>query len=498
MGLFPSPRFENYWDRECQRPYHRKTKYMTLKRFQQLKRNSHVSDNDGDNSKKHFFNKLEPLFSQFVKTSQRLWVPETNSSADEMIVMCCNRSSENVRMKHKPISSGYKIWALCDKVHLFDCFPHSNKCPWTHLESFKPRFSQSSSVVAKLAESLSRTSPFWKQKKQLLYCIFMDNLFSSPALFKHLRHLNIAAVGTVRSNASWFQKSLAIRNKKNAKLPWNTFGAALCGDDQVLALTWIDNGPVQMRTTKHEVGTNHTIERVRKRPRLTSTNGAIVRQVFNGNPTARLAIPTVVDDYNLFMGGVDIADQLLAVYTSHLPSRRTWLPLFFWLLDCCASNAYLLLSALDNTWSNSRRRFIQTLVWGLVNVQNQQLKSGSNKLDADCNAKLETLLCSRNYVTEAKAKQPFSIPPSEHHYAVKVGDDDRRKCVYCRIKGKREGIVVQNARKASFKCSDCGHFLCIDLSRNCFMLFHKEAFKGYINKDWVSYGHFREKSHSGH
>ena len=263
MGLFPSPRIEDYWDRELQGPYHRITQCMTLKRFQQLKRYLHVSDNDSDNSKEYFFNKLEPLFSQFVKTSQRLWVPGKNVSADEMMVMCYGRSSETVRMKHKPISSGYKIWALCDKGYLFDCFPHSNKCPWRHLESFKRRFSQSSSVVAKLAESLPRTSPFCKQKEQLMYSIFMDNLFSSPALFKHLRHLNIAAVGTVRSNASGFPKSLAIRNKKNVKLPWNTLGAALCGDDQVLALTWIDNGPVQMLTTKHEVGTNHTIERWR-------------------------------------------------------------------------------------------------------------------------------------------------------------------------------------------------------------------------------------------
>ena len=94
---------------------------MTLKRFQQLKRYIHVSDNVSDNSKEYFFNKLEPLFSQFVKISQRLWVPGTNIIADERIVMCYGLSSETVRMKHKPISSGYKIWALCDKEYLFDC-----------------------------------------------------------------------------------------------------------------------------------------------------------------------------------------------------------------------------------------------------------------------------------------------------------------------------------------------------------------------------------------
>ena len=60
---------------------------------------------------------------------------------------------------------------------------------------------------------------------------------------------------------------------------WNTFRALMCQEGKVLAQTWIDNGAVKMITTVHEVGPDHVVERRRKRPRLTSTNGGRVRTV---------------------------------------------------------------------------------------------------------------------------------------------------------------------------------------------------------------------------
>jgi len=50
----------------------------------------------------------------------------------------------------------------------------------------------------------------------------------------------------------------------------------------------------------------------------------------------------MIDDYNQFMGGVDIADQLRSNYPTHQKSRRTWLPLWFWALDTTITNAYVI------------------------------------------------------------------------------------------------------------------------------------------------------------
>jgi len=38
------------------------------------------------------------------------------------------------------------------------------------------------------------------------------------------------------------------------------------------------------------------------------------------------------------MGSVDMFDQLLAVYSISWKSRRWWLKIFYYLLDCCIVN----------------------------------------------------------------------------------------------------------------------------------------------------------------
>jgi hypothetical protein len=50
----------------------------------------------------------------------------------------------------------------------------------------------------------------------------------------------------------------------------------------------------------------------------------------------------MVDDYNHFMNGVDIANQLRAKFSTEQRTSRTWVPLFYYLLDTAICNAYLL------------------------------------------------------------------------------------------------------------------------------------------------------------
>lgn len=45
-------------------------------------------------------------------------------------------------------------------------------------------------------------------------------------------------------------------------------GAALCENGNVLGITWIENGSVQIRTTVHEVGPNHVVAHKHKWPRF--------------------------------------------------------------------------------------------------------------------------------------------------------------------------------------------------------------------------------------
>jgi hypothetical protein len=50
------------------------------------------------------------------------------------------------------------------------------------------------------------------------------------------------------------------------------------------------------------------VEKVKKRLTKTLINRRIVRQVFNSEPTKELRIPCFINNYNYYMGGVNLAN----------------------------------------------------------------------------------------------------------------------------------------------------------------------------------------------
>ena len=115
----------------------------------------------------------------------------------------------------------------------------------------------------------------------------------------------------------------------------------------------------------HEINSNENrIERVWCQPRETSANATKVREVFGTTSKKSLPIPIIIDNYDHFMGGMDIADQLHGYYATQLAVRRTWMSLFFWLLDTAIINSYLILKKSDVNISHKDFRI--QLVWDLI------------------------------------------------------------------------------------------------------------------------------------
>ena len=74
-----------------------------------------------------------------------------------------------------------------------------------------------------------------------------------------------------------------------------------------------------------------------------STNVAMLWPMFEGQPTKWLRIPRAIDDYNKGMNGVDNASQLRGGFSVHHASEsRWWRPIFYWLIDVCYNNAYII------------------------------------------------------------------------------------------------------------------------------------------------------------
>jgi hypothetical protein len=78
----------------------------------------------------------------------------------------------------------------------------------------------------------------------------------------------------------------------------------------------------------------------RKRPAATSTNAVIARVPFGTDIKKEIAIPIAINDYNHYMGSVDIANQYRAAYEVHRMTNCTWFPLLDFFLDAAIVNAY--------------------------------------------------------------------------------------------------------------------------------------------------------------
>ena len=169
------------------------------------------------------------------------------------------------------------------------------------------------------------------------------------------------ACGTVCLNSAKFPAELKLGKLKYQHLDWNTLVGKVV--ENVLAILWIDNGPVTMLTTIHNIGEEWTVTREHHhRPRETSSNANTVRQVFGNLSRKILEIPKIIDDYNHQMGGVDIADQLRGYYNCQLTVHRTWFPLFFWLLDTTLVNCFKLYCKVTD-WKVASREFRLDLAW---------------------------------------------------------------------------------------------------------------------------------------
>jgi hypothetical protein len=84
MGVFRQSNVEEYWSANPEYTQHTITHFMTLFRFQQLKRYLHVSNHN--EPELHWFSKVEPLSTKLATDFARFYVPSTNVPIDEMIM----------------------------------------------------------------------------------------------------------------------------------------------------------------------------------------------------------------------------------------------------------------------------------------------------------------------------------------------------------------------------------------------------------------------------
>ena len=460
---------------------------MSLERFSQIKRFLHISDPQLQLSRSEWFQKLEPLNAMIRSRCQQFYFPASNVTVDEMMIRFGGRSHHTYRMPSKPITEGYKVFALCDIGYTFNWIYASRLDSFSGLELQKD-LTPTGSTVFQLARTLPYTSGHFN--------VYMDNYFTSQPLLAKLRDLGIGACGTARVNRSAFPPEL---DDKRKNIPWNEVSggtADLAG--KVLALQLQDNSAV------HFLSTIHTLEgkviSERKKPRQTSSNGPAIRRAFGPHDRAKISIPAVTDDYNQYKVGVDLADQYRSYYFTQLKCLRNWPPLFYWLLDTTVINSYLLLCrlppaspSLPPTFSSSTtsstgsstsspttlpkpyfhprssRVFRQALAESIIKLYGQRQQRPRKSYYAR-----KTSFPRYSELQHRTSLPPPHGPPEDHRLSSIRDRHSRIGCTQCRFTLRAMKQKGTRAPRTIYGClgPGCGFSLCV----NCFKIRHKDIF----------------------
>jgi DNA polymerase III epsilon subunit-like protein len=264
--------------------------------------------------------KVSELMDYILKRSQVMFEPGKNLSLDETLIRTFGRIKFKVRIISKSARYGIKIYVVTDAstAYVLNMIVYTGK----DMNDFDDGSKKTVSIVKKLLEKYVNTYRH----------VYVDRFYTSFDLLTSLASDGIKLTGTVMSN----RLPIGLRIPKNSKTfkemnRGDAFRFKLVykdgNDDERTAglVAWKDSSMVYCLSNGCD---NFTFDCCRRR----SSNGPI-----------DIPRPTVIGDYNVNMGGVDLADfRRLQCNSTIMGQKRWWLKLFFYLLDVGTSNALVL------------------------------------------------------------------------------------------------------------------------------------------------------------
>ena len=243
LGQHNESRRCDYWELPKvgqQGPTHTITKYMSRNRFQALSAAIRIHDTN------------QPLatglpkpyaicdsWSKHIQTASRaLYTIGTDLAVDECMVGFTGRSQQTTTVPNKPTPTGFKIWVIAQRGYCLGWLWHTPGCrygPVGLINAGRKRkrgsgergLNNTQAAVAHLLTTLPRGN----------YHVFLDNLFTSADLLRHLRIRGHGATGTCRLNCGINEVLVAAKKADGGKdqHSWGWIEAIATSDHKVCA-----------------------------------------------------------------------------------------------------------------------------------------------------------------------------------------------------------------------------------------------------------------------
>ena len=172
-------------------------------------------------------------------------------------------------MKNKPIKWGlefrFRCGAKSDYLYEFDMYLGKKG---------NTEFGLGEYVILSLCQKLKDTHCF----------VFFDNFFTSPALLFKLLEMGIYAAGTVRANRKNMPVLKHDKEMKRGEHGWFS-------SNHLSAIKWMDNKSVTLLSNYFNPKETQQIE----------------RRIKGSKDKVKVTCPSVIQEYNQFMGGVDLS-----------------------------------------------------------------------------------------------------------------------------------------------------------------------------------------------
>ena len=171
------------------------------------------------------------------------------------------------------------------------------------------------SVVLKLCENLPTNCN---------HLLFLDNWFSTLPLMLKLKSLGYPTTATVRKIRI---ANCPLKSEKDLKKDGRgSYDYRTDANSDLHIVRWLDNKCVQLVSTYAGVKALHMVKR------------------WDGTAKKHIDVkcPDMISQYNESVGGVDLADMLIAMYRTKIKTKRWYLKVLFHCIDIAKVNAWLL------------------------------------------------------------------------------------------------------------------------------------------------------------
>ena len=226
-GIVRMPTLKMYWQTTmplCNLPSFNET--MPCNRFLQISRYLHVNDEAVGNPNDDKLYKVREFIDRVNKNFGDKYEMGCQISIDESLIPFKGRLSYRQFIPSKRARFGIKCWVLADAGNSFvSCF-HIYTGRDANADADVPL---STRVVRQLVEGYENVH----------HQLYVDNFYTSPALFQWLLDRGIYACGTVRKGRVGFPRAIYFQRGRHER---GTTSYLTCGD--LLAQSWFDSKEV--------------------------------------------------------------------------------------------------------------------------------------------------------------------------------------------------------------------------------------------------------------